>query len=53
MPTRLEIDVYGRGPYRWQAWTGHVQVAGGRAYTRPGLCFAILRARLRWGVRRG
>ncbi|WP_318202929.1 hypothetical protein [Streptomyces sp. SCL15-4] len=41
----LDVEVHGTGPYVWQAWIGLDRIASGRARTRPGLQFAIWRAR--------
>src|SRR2546430_2338943 len=41
----FDVEVYGTGPYRWQAWVGMTEIASGRARTRLGLRFAIARAK--------
>jgi hypothetical protein len=43
----LDFEVYGtgRGPFRWEAWSGMNQVATGTARTRLGLQIGLLRAR--------
>ena len=43
----FDVEVYGTGPYRWEAWVGMTEVASGRARTRIGLRFAINRAKRR------
>ena len=43
----FDVEVYGTGPYRWEAWVGMERVASGRARTRLGLQVALLRARRR------
>jgi hypothetical protein len=41
----FDVEVYGTGPYRWEAWVGMTEVASGTARTRLGLQVALLRAR--------
>jgi hypothetical protein len=41
----FDVEVYGAGPYRWEAWVGMTEVASGTARTRLGLQVALLRAR--------
>ncbi|MFB8182609.1 hypothetical protein ACFC8N_42800 [Streptomyces sp. NPDC055966] len=41
----FDVEVYGTGPWRWEAWAGLDRVATGNARTRFGLKIAILRAR--------
>lgn len=41
----FDVEVYGTGPYRWEAWVGMTEVATGRARTRLGLRVAIARAK--------
>lgn len=41
----LDLEVYGTGPYRWEAMRGMATVAAGSARTRLGLEFALRRAR--------
>lgn len=43
----FDVEVYGTGPYRWEAWVGQTGVAHGTAYTRLGLWFGITRAKRR------
>ncbi|MFE6408187.1 hypothetical protein ACFVOR_14775 [Streptomyces sp. NPDC057837] len=43
----LDVEVYGTGPYVWQAWIGLHRVDSGRAWSRPGLRFALWRAQRR------
>ena len=43
----FDVEVYGTGPYRWEAWVGMTEVATGTARTRLGLQFALWRARRR------
>ncbi|MGW5122996.1 hypothetical protein ACWEQ7_02845 [Streptomyces sp. NPDC004069] len=41
----FDAEVYGTGPWRWEAYRGLAKVASGRARTRLGLQFALWRAR--------
>lgn len=41
----FDVEVYGTGPFVWEAWIGMRKVAAGRARTRLGLQIALLRAR--------
>lgn len=41
------VDVYGTGPYRWEAWDGMTKLATGTARTRVGLWIAAHRAKRR------
>jgi hypothetical protein len=43
----FDVEVYGTGPYRWEAWAGRDMVASGTARTRLGLWFATTRATIR------
>lgn len=43
----FDVEVYGTGPYRWEAWVGTTRVGSGQSRTRIGLRFAIARARRR------
>lgn len=43
----FDVEVYGNGPYQWEAWVGLDRVATGRARTRLGMRFAIARAKRR------
>ncbi|MFE4818570.1 hypothetical protein ACFRFU_19485 [Streptomyces sp. NPDC056704] len=43
----FDVEVYGTGPYRWEAWVGMTEVASGRARTRVGLWVATTRAKRR------
>lgn len=43
----FDVEVYGTGPYRWEAWVGMTEVATGAARTRLGLWFGITRAKRR------
>ena len=43
----FDVEVYGTGPWIWQAWVGLDRIASGRARTRLGLRFATARAKRR------
>lgn len=47
----LDFEVTGLGPYEWEAWRGTARVASGRARTRPGLQFALLRAKRKYAAK--
>ncbi|MGC5012559.1 hypothetical protein ACLQ2R_17485 [Streptosporangium sp. DT93] len=51
---RLDVEVFGSGPWGWAAYRGGERVASGRARTRLGLLLSIARIRLaRRVMRRG
>lgn len=43
----FDVEVYGTGPYRWEAWVGKDMIGCGSVRTRLGLWFSITRAKRR------